>query len=148
MSQPYPIPRSLWESLDAILYSKGIALARDIAAELGVQPNSLISSINIQERNKFTIIPDEDTATYQCPALIHHGSTYMRCRFPSLKPSPSFCATHERSSIDVDRTLPLVRRIVTPEETYMEKDNVVYSLQGTRIGILKGTVIKRFIIET
>jgi hypothetical protein len=147
MAQSYPIPRTLWESLDAILFSKGMALAKEIATEMGVQPQALISSLNTQERSKFTIVPDEETSMYQCQALIQHGATYLRCRCPSLKPAPSYCLTHEKHSLEIKKTLPFVKRVITPEETLVEREGVVYGLSGKRRGLIKGTRITLFEID-
>ena len=147
MAQSYPIPRTLWESLDAIMFSKGLALAKDIAIEMGVQPQALISSLNTQERSKFTIVPDEETSMYQCQALIQHGAIYLRCRCPSLKPAPSYCLIHEKYSLEIKKSLPFVKRIITPEETLVEKEGIVYGLSGERRGLLKGAKVTLFEID-
>lgn len=143
----YPIQRSLWESLDAILFSKGMALAKDVAAELNVPVKPLIASLNTQERGKFTIIPDEENQLYQCPALVHHGAIWMRCRCPTLKPAPSFCSAHEKYSQDVTMDLPKVKRVTIGSDTYMVSGNDVLSLNGTRSGFLTDTTITIFEIE-
>jgi hypothetical protein len=145
--QEYSIPRSLWESLDAIMHTKGIALAKEVAKELGLPPQPLIASLNTDERSKFTILPDEDDSQYQCQALVHHGATYMRCRCPMLGPAPRFCSKHERYSKDMTYDLPLVERLQTSEEILLHKDSVVYTLNGQRCGILRGQVLTRFQIE-
>jgi hypothetical protein len=144
-SQEYSIPRCLWESLDAVMHTKGIALAKEIAKELGLPPQSLIASLNIDERSKFTIIPDEESM-YQCQALVHHGATYMRCRCPILNSTAAFCSKHERYSKNTPN-LPLVERLVAAEEILVSKDSAVYTLNGERCGILKGSVLTRFQIE-
>ena len=147
MSQSYTIPRSLWESLDSVLFTKSISLARDIAKELGVQPNELIKCISNQERGKFTIIPDDEDAVYQCQALVQHGVLYGRCRCPAFGQTPRFCGTHERHSMDMP-SLPLVKKIVTSEATYIVNDkNEVITLNGAIIGRLKGDKLTLFEIE-
>lgn len=148
MSQAYPIPRTLWESLDAVLFTKGLALAKEIAADLGVSPKDLITNLNSQERGKFTVIPDEDAAVYQCQALMHHGVVYMRCRKPTLGLAPRFCKQHERYAMDAP-ALPMVRRLVTPEATYIVNmaTREVTTLNGAGCGILNGERLTLFEIE-
>lgn len=146
MSQEYSIPRCLWESLDAVLYSKGVSLAKEIAKELGVSPQPLIAQLNAVERTKFTIIPDDDANTYQCQEPISSGAVVMRCRQSTLNPS-KLCSQHERNSSAVPVNLPLVQRIVTSESTYVAKDSVVYSLDGTQCGKIKGDILTLFDIS-
>lgn len=143
----YSIPQTLWESLDAILFTKGQALAKEVALELGVPVKPLLTSLNTRERGKFTILPDDDTSTYQCQALQLNGATFMRCRCPSLKPSPSFCSLHERYAMDVPRGLTKVRRIEGLEVPYLLNGNTVYTLGGEKCGLLKGSTITLFEIE-
>jgi hypothetical protein len=140
----YSIPQTLWESLEAILFTKGQALAKEVALELGVPVKPLLASLNSKEKSKFTILPDDDTSTYQCQALQLNGATYMRCRCPSLKPSPSFCQLHERYAMDVPRGLTKVRRIEGLEVPYLLNGNTVYTLGGEKCGILKGSTITLF----
>ena len=143
----YSIPRTLWESLDAVLFAKGLSLAKEIAKDLGVQPQALIQSLNTQERGKFTILPDDEGFTYQCQALVQNGATYMRCRCPSLKPSPSYCTTHEKYNPDIPKNLKKVRRVEGSDVPYIVSDNDVYTLNGKKCGILKGSTITLFDIE-
>lgn len=146
MAQEYSIPRCLWESLDAVLYSKGISLAKELAKELGVPPQPLIAQLNAVERAKFTIIPDDDSTTYQCQEPINSGAIIMRCRQPTLSAS-KLCSIHERNSSVVPVNLPLVQRLVTSESTYVAKDSVVYSLDGTQCGKIKGDILTIFDIS-
>jgi len=143
----YSIPRALWESLDAVLFSKGLTLAKEIAKDLGVSPQQLIQSLNTQERAKFTIIPDDEESTYQCQALVKNGATYMRCRCPSLKPSPSYCIAHEKYNPDIPKNLKKVRRIEGSDVPYILSENDVYTLNGKKCGIMKGSTVTLFEIE-
>jgi hypothetical protein len=143
----YNIPRVLWESLDAILFTKGLSLAKEIAKDLGVPPQSLIQILNTEERGKFTIIPDDEETTYQCQALVQNGATYLRCRCPTLKPSPSFCTAHERYNPDIPKHLKKVRRIEGGDVPYLFSDTDIYTLNGKKCGILKGSTVTLFEIE-
>lgn len=143
----YTIPRALWESLDAVLFTKGLALAKEIATDLGLPPQPLVNMLNTQERGKFTILPDDESTTYQCQALIKHGATFMRCRCPTLKPSPSFCSAHERYSPDIPRGLRQVRLIDGSDIPYVLYGSDIYTLNGERCGILKGEKATLFVIE-
>ena len=148
MSQVYSIPRTLWESLDAVLFTKGMALAKEIAADLGVPAQPLLSSLNTQERGKFTILPDDDSVTYQCQALVQNGATFMRCRCPSLKPAPSFCSAHERYTVDVPRGLTQVRQISGSDTPYLLNGSDIFTLNGEKCGMLKGSTAVLFHITT
>jgi hypothetical protein len=143
----YSIPRALWESLDAVLFSKGLSLAKEVAKDLGVSPQALIQSLNVQERGKFTIIPDDEETTYQCHALVQNGATYMRCRCPSLKPYPGYCLAHEKYNPDVPKHLKKVRRIDGADVPYVVHETDIYSLNGKKCGILKGSTVTLFEIE-
>jgi hypothetical protein len=143
----YSIPRTLWESLDAVLFSKGLALAKEVAKDLGVPPQALVQSLNTQDRTKFTLIPDDEETTYQCQALIQNGATFLRCRCPSLKPSPSYCNAHERYNPDVPKSLKKVRRLEGSDVPYLLTDTDVYTLNGKKCGILKGSTVTLFEIE-
>ena len=143
----YSIPQALWESLDAVLFMKGLSLANDVAKDLGVSSKLLIQSLNSQERGKFTIIPDDEQATFQCQALVQNGATLMRCRCPSLKPSPSYCSAHEKYNPDFPKSLKKVRRIEGGDVPYLLLESDVYTLNGTKCGILKGSTVVLFEIE-
>jgi hypothetical protein len=149
MAQEYTIPKCLWESLDAVLYSKGLSLAKELAKELGLPPQPLIAALNKEERAKFTIVPDDEANTYECQAIVQSGATLMRCRCATLGLVNKFCITHERqkSVIDTPLGLPLVQRLIAPEATYMAKDSVVYTLNGSQCGVIKGTRLTIFDIE-
>jgi hypothetical protein len=143
----YSIPQALWESLDAVLFSKGMSLAKEVAKDLGVSPQPLIQSLNSQDRTKFTIIPEDEQTTFQCQALIQNGATLIRCRCPSLKPSPSYCSAHERYNPDIPKYLKKVRRIEGGDVPYVVSETDVYTLNGTKCGTLKGSTVVLFEIE-
>jgi hypothetical protein len=149
MAQEYTIPKCLWESLDAVLYSKGVSLAKEVAKELGLPSQPLIAILNKEERAKFTVVQDDEANTYQCPFIIQTGSTLMRCRCATLGLVTNLCVTHERQKhvIETPLNLPLVQRIVAPEATYMAKDSIVYTLNGTQCGIIKGSRLTLFDID-
>lgn len=135
MATPYPIPKTLWESLDAVLFAKGAALAREIAAELKVNPQPLLQSLNTQERGKFTILPDEDTM-YQCQAAVAHGRIWMRCRCP-VASGARFCGSHEKSAPIVPSNLEEVQRVEVNGEVYLKKaDGSVLNRLGDCVGQL------------
>jgi hypothetical protein len=143
----YTIPRTLWESLDAVLFTKGIALAKEIAADLQVPAQPLIAALNTQERGKFIILPDEEATKYQCQALIKNGATFMRCRCPSLRPAPSYCSAHERYSPDIPRGLRHVRLIEGSDVPYVLYGSDIFTLNGEKCGYLKNKRATLFQIE-
>jgi hypothetical protein len=143
-SQEYAIPQSLWDSLDAVLYTKGLTLAKEIAKELNTSPLPLIDLLKAADRSKFTLIPDNEVSKYQCQALIHCGSTLMRCRCPSFKANPSLCLAHEKYMPDLPTGMPLVQRLVTAEATYMVNGSDVFTLNGLRCGFYKNTRLTLF----
>jgi hypothetical protein len=143
-SQEYTIPQSLWDSLDAVLYTKGLTLAKEIAKELNTSPQPLIALLKATDRSKFSLIPDNEVSKYQCQALIPCGSTLMRCRCPSFKANPSLCLAHEKYTPDLPSELPLVQRLVTAEATYMMKGCDVFSLNGQQCGFYKNTRLTLF----
>lgn len=147
MSQAYPIPRSLWESLDAILFTKGVALAKEIAAEFNVSAKDIVASLTLQESGKFIVIPDDEGTVYQCEAFTQHGSVYMRCRYPVIGSSPRLCCQHKGASVNVPN-LPIMNRLVTPEAIYIyNKNSEVFTLNGQQCGRLKGTNLVLFDIQ-
>jgi len=147
MAQEYSIPQCLWESLDAVLYSKGVSLAKEIAKELKVPVQPLLGLLNKEEGAKFVIAPDDSSNTYQCQATIQSGTTLMRCRCATLGLVAKFCVSHERSANDVPASLPIVQRIISPGAIYMAKGPEVYTLNGTRCGLLHGTRLTLFEVE-
>ena len=145
MSQAYPIYQTLWESIDGILFNKAIALAKDLAAELGVPPQELITILKQEERGKFNLIPDDD-ATYQCQALVQRGRINMRCRNPTLN-STSMCGSHTHESRGlVKNSLPELKRVSVDGSIYFTDDTAVYDIDGRACGTLlsNGTSIKLF----
>jgi len=146
-SQEYTIPQSLWDSLDAVLYTKGLTLAKEIAKELNTSPQPLITLLKTADRSKFTLIPDNEVSKYQCQALIPCGSTFMRCRCASFKVNPALCLRHEKYTIDLPTDLPLMQRLVTAEETYMMKGSDVFTLNGRQCGYYKNNRLTLFDIE-
>ena len=145
MSQAYPIYQTLWESMDGILFNKAIALAKDLAAELGVPSQELIAILKQEERGKFNLIPDDD-ATYQCQALVQRGRINMRCRNPTLN-STSLCSSHLHESRGlVKNSLPELKRVAVDGSIYFTDDTAVYDMDGSKCGALirGGTAIKLF----
>jgi hypothetical protein len=145
--QEYAIPQTLWDSLDAVLYTKGLTLAKEIAKELNTSPVPLITLLKATDRSKFTLIPDNEVSKYQCQALISCGSTLMRCRCPSFKTNPSLCLAHEKYTLDLPIQLPLVQRIITAEATYMMKGSDVFTLNGQQCGYYKNSRLTLFDID-
>lgn len=143
----YTIPRTLWESLDGVLFNKGLVLAKEIAKELNMSPQPLIALLKGDERGKFSLIPDSELSKYQCEALIHCGSTLMRCRCASLRVNPSLCSAHERGVCDLPSNLPIVQRLITPEAVYMAKGEEVYTLNGQQCGLFKSGRLTIFEID-
>jgi hypothetical protein len=141
--QEYKIQKTLWESLDSVLYTKGISLAKEICKELNVSLQPLATLLKDDDRSKFTLVPDDD-CKYQCQAISQCGSTYMRCRCPSLKPSPSLCLAHEKSARDIPLNLPVMQRLVTPEAIYMVNGSEVFSLNGQKCGYYKNSRLTLF----
>jgi len=148
MSQAYPIPRTMWESLDAILFTKTTALAREIAIELGQPVQPLLQIIKEQERSKFVILPDEETATYQCQALIQNGATLLRCRHPVLSSAPRYCRQHlnDHSSFDTS-TLIDVRRVIVDKDVYIAQGSDLYTLMGEPCGCIQDERVILFDID-
>ena len=140
--QPYPIQQGLWECLDGVLFNKALALAKDIAAELGVPPQALIDILKKEEKGKFAIVPDEEPL-YQCKALVPYGPTYMRCRHTTFG---EVCSSHSQSSVTpATSSLEPVQRITAPESIYfVNTAKQVYSMDGRPCGILKGTTLTVF----
>lgn len=143
-SQEYTIPQSLWDSLDAVLYTKGLTLAKEIAKELNTSPLPLIDLLKAADRSKFTLIPDNEVNKYQCQALIQCGVTLMRCRCPSFKANPALCLAHEKYTQDLPIDLPLAQRLITPEAAYMLKDTDVFTLNGIHCGFYKNSRLTLF----
>ena len=141
--QVYPIQQCLWESFDAVLFNKALALAKDLAAELNVSPQVLIDALKKEDRGKFMIIPDDNTS-YQCQAFVQRGIVQMRCRCPTLV-SSQLCSNHLTSNQSITVDLPTVQRIVTPNSMYiMDDSSTVYTLNGDQCGVLKGSTLLIF----
>ena len=142
--QSYPIQQGLWESLDGVLFNKALALAKDIAIELGVPPQALIEILKKEERGKFTIVPD-DEPLYQCKALVQRGATFMRCRCTAFGDT---CSSHSMATIQQsDSSLQPVQRLVAPDSVYLVAGSQVYMVDGAPCGILKGSRVTVFEIE-
>ena len=146
-SQEYTIPQTLWDSLDTVLYTKGLSLAKEIAKELNTSPQPLITLLKAADRSKFTLIPDNEVSKYQCQALIQCGSTLMRCRCPSFKANPSLCLAHDKYTPDLPIQLPLVQRLITAEATYMMKGSDVFTLNGQQCGYYMNSRLTLFDID-
>ena len=147
MAQEYPIPQCLWESLDAVLYSKGVSLAKEIAKELKLPVQPLLGLLNKEEGAKFIIAPDDSSNTYQCQATVQNGSTLMRCRCATLGLVGKFCVSHERSVSEIPVGLDTVQRVISPDGIYMAKGPEVYTMNGKRCGLLHGTRLTLFEME-
>jgi hypothetical protein len=143
----YTIPRTLWESLDAVLFTKGLALAKEIAADLALPAQPLIAALNTQERSKFIILPDDEATTYQCQALIKNGATFMRCRCPTMRPAPSYCGAHERYNPDIPRGLRQIRLVEGSDVPYVLYGSDIFTLNGEKCGYRKGRKVTLFEIE-
>jgi hypothetical protein len=138
----------MWESLEAVLFTKGIALAKEVAAELNVSPKEIIAHLKMEESSRFILVPDDEDAVYQCQAITQHAAIYLRCRCPAFGSAPRFCANHVAASTDVP-CLPLVKRLITPEATYVYNPitNEVSSLNGVQCGTLNGNKLILFDIQ-
>jgi hypothetical protein len=149
MSQAYPIQQGLWESLDAVLFNKALALAKDIAVDLNVPAQALIDLLKKEERGKFMILPD-DTMLYQCNALIQRGAILTRCRCTTLGITQTCNAHHSVSSDHTHNpSLSTVQRLIAPDSVYYTtQENSVYTLNGEQCGILDGSTLTLFVIES
>lgn len=149
LEQAYPIPKLLWESLDAILFSKGMQLARDIATELKVPVQPLLQTLKTQEKTKFVLLPDEETAKYQCQALIQYGVTWLRCRCPVLGCPPRLCSQHASGKylVNPPSNCIEIQRILYNEETYLLHNSDVFTVQGEYCGYLQNGLLVLFEIE-
>ena len=135
----YPIQQSLWESIDGILFNKALALAKEVAAELGVPPQQLIDLMKKEERGKFTIIPDDEESLYQCRAVVQRGLIQMRCRNPILGSSARLCSCHVNEKYETgNKSLPELQRVVTPDAIYFTDGQHVYDTSANICGVLKG----------
>jgi len=138
----YPIPKLLWESLDAVLFSKGIQLAREIAVELNVPVQPLLQTLKAQEKNKFVLLPDEETTKYQCQALHQYGLTWLRCRCPVLGSAPRLCSSHCSEKYlkapCLDNCIE-VQRVLINDQIYLRNKNDLYSLEGNFCGYIRNS---------
>jgi len=145
MTQTYPIYQSLWDSLDTVLFTKGLALAKEISAELNIPVKEIIPYLSIQNNTQFTIIPDEENTVYQCQGLIKCGKVYMRCRTPVLGIAPRYCSKHIEAPIDLPN-LPVLKRYITPEQTYLVNPITSESItvNGVQCGFIKENKLIHF----
>jgi hypothetical protein len=140
----YPIQQTLWESIDGILFNKALALAKDIAAELGVPPQDLITLLKREDRSKFSII-QEDEATYQCQAMVQRGLINMRCRNPTLGPAPRLCSCHINDKYSLEKSkLPELQRVITADAVYFSDGELIYDANAKQCGTIKGSTLKIF----
>ena len=149
MATPYAIPQVLWESLDAVLFTKGMAFAREIAAELKVNAAPLLQALNTQERSKFVILPEDELSLHQCCAAIPNGKFWIRCRSPVLACGSRYCTTHDKTAPIVPSHLEEAQRVDVKGDVYFKKDDdSVVNRDGRVVGILKGSKLTLFEIET
>ena len=140
----YPIQQTLWESIDGILFNKALALAKDIAAELGVPPQDLITLLKREDRSKFSIIQEDET-TYQCQAMVQRGLINMRCRNPTLGPAPRLCSCHINDKYSLEKSkLPELQRVITADAVYFSDGELIYDANAKQCGTIKGTTLKIF----
>ena len=140
----YPIQQTLWESIDGILFNKALTLAKEIAAELGVPPQDLITMLKREDRSRFTIIPDED-AVYQCQAFVQRGLINMRCRNPTLGSAPRLCSCHINNKYSLEKSkLPELQRIITSSSVYFSDGELIYDINAKQCGTIKGSTLKIF----
>jgi hypothetical protein len=143
----YPIQQTLWESIDGILFNKALALAKDIAAELGVPSQDLITMLKREDRSKFSIIQEDETI-YQCQALVQRGLIQMRCRNPTLGPAPRLCSCHVNDKYSLEKSkLPELQRVVTADTVYFSDGQRVYDANAKQCGSIKGSTLTVFEIS-
>ena len=141
----YPIPKSLWESLEAVLVTKGSQLAKDLAKELNVPAQPLLAELKKRDSNKFVIVPDIEDTQYQCEGFKEYGAILMRCRNPVFGALPHFCKEHRHIQLNV-RNLPVVKRIMLKKEVYFLQDTILLNSEGKRCGLKKGSKVILFSI--
>jgi hypothetical protein len=125
-------------------YEQLLNNAKEIAKELNISPLPLIDLLRATDRSKFTLIPDNEVNKYQCQALVHCGSTLMRCRCPTFKINPALCLAHEKYTLDFPMQLPLVQRLITSEAVYMMKGSDIFTLNGKQCGYYKNSRLTLF----
>jgi DNA-binding MarR family transcriptional regulator len=128
--EPFSVPRSIWESLEAVLHAKGQQLAKEIAKELKVQPQPLMAHLKAMELGKFILLPDTEDTLYQCEALLPQGQLLLRCKKPVFS-EDHLCSEHKGSSTSAPNTQPVTRLSI---------GDTIYVLHGTRIETLEGVV--------
>lgn len=140
----YPIQQTLWESIDGILFNKALVLAKDIAVELRVPAQDLITLLKREDRSKFSII-QEDEATYQCQTMVQRGLINMRCRNPTLGPAPRLCSCHMNDKYSLEKSkLPELQRVVTADAVYFSDGELIYDANAKQCGTIKGSTLRIF----
>ena len=141
--EEYPIPKSQWESLEAVLFTKGNQLAKDLAKELNVPVQPLLTELRIRNSNKFVLIPDMEDTQYQCQGFKNHGAILMRCRNPVFGVLPHFCKEHQDIQLNV-RNLQPVKRIMLGKQAFFLQDGFLLNSEGKQCGIKKGCKVILF----
>ena len=141
--EPYSVPQSMWESLEAVLHAKASQLARDIAKELHVQPQPLLAHLKAIELGKVVIIPDTEDCLYQCEAIYPHDAVFLRCKKPVFGEGPRVCSEHKGTCVNIPPNLLPVRRVNIGGTIYLLNGSFIETLSGTVCGVKKGS---RFIL--
>jgi hypothetical protein len=138
--EPYSIPRSIWESLEAVLHAKGQQLAKEIAKELNVPVQPLLAHLKTMESSKFTLVPDVEDTLYQCEGLTPHGAVLLRCKKSVFGEAPRFCSEHKGCG-HVQTALIPVTRLILRGEAYILNGSSILTLEGRLCGMKKGSKI-------
>jgi len=139
--EPYSVPRSIWESLEAVLHAKGQQLAKEIARELNVPVQPLLAHLKTMEHGKMTIVPDVEDTLYQCEALTPHGAVFLRCKHSVFGEAPRFCNEHKLSHANTKEkgSLIPVTRLILRGQAYILNGSTILTLEGRICGVKKGS---------
>lgn len=138
---PYAVPRSIWESLEAVLHAKGQQLAKEIAKELNVPVQPLLAHLKTMEHGKLALVPDVEDTLYQCEALTPHGAVLLRCKHSVFGEAPRFCNEHKNGGLSAKNhgSLIPVTRLILRGQAYILDGTTILTLDGRICGVKKGS---------
>lgn len=137
-----PVPKQLWDSLEAALNAKARELITDIAVVLRQDKKTLLLAYKAKKKDLYlfeTVDPTEDRC--ECLALISVHEIHTRCRKPVLYGTQR-CPQHEFWNPENMSLKPALRRLQTEDSIFFVNDtNDVFDVTYTKKGYLESNTL-------
>lgn len=131
----YPVPRILWESLEATFNNEARRYIKDLAACLNIPADTLTAKVLPKKSTVKVYLQDSpvETEELSCHSFVAAGAIAARCRAPVLI-GTNYCNAHQHYRPEVNRSIEGTKklfRLAIPLDQEADYPTLWYDESGT-----------------